>query len=301
MIAQQALIDQLERKEQVVNKGKLHRILSAPFKYLLIRIIRIRKQSSLQSSMLFFDAPFNVLLPSGIDIYLFGIKTHDSEIRLTKYLIRNLKANDNFFDVGAHFGYFSVMASHLVSATGRVHSFEPSKRTHEVLRSNVNEYANVRTHNVAVGADNKLINFKELPIYYSEYNSIYHDQYEDSNWYGKQKMEEYALPLINLDAFAKEDNIEINVIKMDVEGAEHDVIQGMKNILQNQSPIVIMEFSYNQLNNHAHQKAVRELINLGYSLNRIRNDGLLEGLETETLFEINLDDSDNIVFKKETL
>ena len=88
---------------------------------------------------------------------------------------------------------------------------------------------------------------------------------------------------------------------MDVEGAELDVIQGMKSILQSQNPIVIMEFSYNHSNNHAHQKAVHELINLGYSLFRIRNDGLLERLKAETLFKINLDDSDNIVFKKEML
>lgn len=301
MKSQQNLIDSLERAERLVNKGKLHRVLSAPLKYLRFKSLHVFKQSRLGTNHLFFGVPFKVLLPSGVDIYLFGIKTHNSETRLAKYLIRNLTTNQTFLDVGAHYGYFSVLASKLVESSGQVIAFEPSKQTHLVLKINVADHLNVSIHNVAVGEKNQTISFRELPIYYSEYNSIYHDQYEDSDWYAKQELETYSLPLICLDDFVSHKNLKVDMIKMDVEGAEHDVIKGMTQILTDQSPIVIMEYSFNHTNNKAHQEAVRELIGLEFVLYQIQSDGRLEKFEMERLFRINLDDSDNIVFKKETL
>lgn len=203
--------------------------------------------------------------------------------------------------MGAHFGYFSVLAAQLVTAKGRVHAFEPSKRTYSVLKSNTAAFPNILTHHVAVGEHADQITFQELPVYYWEYNSIHHDQYKNEDWYVKQKLEQYELPLICLDDFIRNEKLEVHMIKMDVEGAELDVILGMSDLLQNNEPTIVMEYSFSSSNNEAHKKAVKELMNQGFVLNRIRSDGSLEKIEPETLFTINLEDSDNIVFKKEEL
>lgn len=74
----------------------------------------------------------NIALPASTDIYLTGGKSHDSEIRLAKFLIKNLNQGDNFVDIGAHYGYFTLLGAHLVGKGGRVF-FEPGKSTYSLL------------------------------------------------------------------------------------------------------------------------------------------------------------------------
>jgi FkbM family methyltransferase len=69
-------------------------------------------------------------------------------------LERILRPGDRFLDIGANIGYFTVFASMLVGATGRVHAFEPNPRTADVLIRNVrmNKIGHVCTvHDVALG------------------------------------------------------------------------------------------------------------------------------------------------------
>ncbi len=63
-----------------------------------------------------------------------------------------------FFDVGAHFGYYSLLASTLVGKAGAIHAFEPTPSTFEVLRRNADE-PNVRVDNVALWTKRKWLEF----------------------------------------------------------------------------------------------------------------------------------------------
>lgn len=50
-----------------------------------------------------------------------------------RFLKQNLRAGDTYWDCGAHFGLFSVVASRLVGPTGMVLAFEPTPSVREVL------------------------------------------------------------------------------------------------------------------------------------------------------------------------
>ena len=64
-------------------------------------------------------------LPEGGMVYYYGFW----EANLTNFFINFLKEGDVFIDIGAHVGYYSVLASDLVGASGKVYAFEPTPRT----------------------------------------------------------------------------------------------------------------------------------------------------------------------------
>ena len=51
----------------------------------------------------------------------------------TVVLMQLVAPGSVFFDIGAHMGYFTLLASRLVGETGRVHAFEPTPQTYSVL------------------------------------------------------------------------------------------------------------------------------------------------------------------------
>jgi len=76
----------------------------------------------------------DIILPDHTSIYLrMGIPY---ERDVTAYMEKILKEGSTFFDVGAHFGYHSLMASSMVGPDGRIVAFEPTPTTYEVLRNN---------------------------------------------------------------------------------------------------------------------------------------------------------------------
>ncbi|MGQ0507673.1 MAG: FkbM family methyltransferase, partial [Myxococcaceae bacterium] len=64
-----------------------------------------------------------------------------------------LKPGDTFVDVGAHWGYFSILASTLIGGSGKVLAIEADPRIHRTLARNVeiNGLAKVKALHVAAG------------------------------------------------------------------------------------------------------------------------------------------------------
>ena len=77
------------------------------------------------------------------------------EPNVTAALTRALAPGDVFLDVGAHIGYYTVLASRVVGSRGHVYAFEPSPDTYPRLRANValNGLRNVTTAQLAVGEE----------------------------------------------------------------------------------------------------------------------------------------------------
>ena len=118
----------------------------------------------------FWGSWMNVVLPEAMScsIYRYGFL----EEGLTAAFIHLLKPGMTVFDIGTHFGYFTMLASELVGPAGAVYSFEPTPSTFEVLQSNVARLSNVHLNNCAVYCEEKQMEFQDFGAQFSAYNSI---------------------------------------------------------------------------------------------------------------------------------
>lgn len=298
------LLENLSSVEKMATGSKIKRMLSNPSKYIngiLFRELnykRNKKEKEVVSNSFFGDA-MHLLLPSSMDIYLTGGKSHESEIRLAKFLIDNLEKGDAFIDVGAHYGYFTLLGSKLVGQEGKVCSFEASPTTYNVLHKNTSQKCNIESYNRAVSDEHSELTFYEFPNMYSEYNTLDVSQFKNEDWFSEYKPKEIKIESVILDKFLSEKKVQPKIIKIDVEGAEYKVIHGLSKYLSAHSTAIAMEYLSDERGSQEHHKAEKLLKSLGFTSHTIDTSGKLVPLEaiSNYLKDKNLE-SDNIVFTK---
>lgn len=174
-------------------------------------------------------------LPEGGMIYHYGFW----EANLTNFLVKFLKEGDIFFDVGAHVGYYTILASSLVGETGRVYSFEPTPRTFKSLEENCRKKNNVSLFNNAVLNKETEITFFDYGPKYSAFNTFQKRTAQEISF--RDKAEQIKVKTIILDKLCENQSITPTLIKIDAEGAEHLILEAMTTILQTKYPIVSIE------------------------------------------------------------
>ncbi len=262
-----ALLARLGRVEELARAGRWQRLRAVPSRYLRGMWwrhagFRWTGRGRLVEADTFFGAPMHVMLPAGMDLYLLGAKTHDSELRLARYLIRHLPKGAAVADVGAHFGYFTLLAAHLVGSEGRVFAFEAGPATFEVLRTNVEREAQVRALHMACSDKAGEVAFYEFPVAWSEYNTLRPEQYARASWSSKVRPRRVVVPAMPLDDALNDQSIAL--VKIDVEGAEARVVKGMQGLLVRHQPVVVMEYQADEAVNAPHRTAARLLEEAGY-------------------------------------
>lgn len=135
-------------------------------------------------------------------------------------------------DVGANVGAWALMMGKCAKSP-RVVAFEPGARTFAVLRENVqrNGLPNVEARQAAVSDSAGTVRFQD-----SRTASVYNRLQPSSGSGGaKRTMEgcaEYDVPSVTLDDVARELQAEtVDLLKVDVEGAEPLVLRGMARLL----------------------------------------------------------------------
>ena len=297
------LLNDIKKLEKLATCSKLHRWFSNPYKYFKAQLFRhfayrITKKEAIVETKLFFNKKMFIGLPSSTDIYLTGGKSHQSEINLAKWLIQNLKTGNHFLDIGAHYGYFSLLALELVGNAGRVISFEPSCKGFDVLSMNAKNKEHFIVYHKAVCDKVDTISFYEFPNLFSEYNSMQIAQYENENWFRNSQPVKTTVETTTIDRIVN-DNFLPHIIKVDVEGAEFKVVNGGLSFLKINSPIFIMEYVTRSRDNREHRKALALLKEIGYSSFIIESNGALQPIDdVDYYLTVNNLESDNIVFKK---
>jgi FkbM family methyltransferase len=151
-----------------------------------------------------------------------------------------LKEGMVFVDAGANEGLYSLFASRCVGPSGRVFSFEPSQREFHRLGCNlqINGLQNVHAVQAALAeAPGEM----ELRI-------------ADSSHAGQNTLGKfiYQVPLLRtervsaqtLDGFASESGLtRLDILKLDVEGAERRVLEGSRKVLRELRPMILFEAS----------------------------------------------------------
>jgi FkbM family methyltransferase len=142
----------------------------------------------------------------------------------TAIVSKILQPGMTFVDVGANWGYFTLLASSWVGAGGRVISLEPDPRLFRILRENVtrNSLAQVTTLQVAAADVTGELTLQGCDI-------------GGGNW-GLSKLIDHAkpvganfrVPARPLDELLDDSGVEyVDLLKMDIEGAEELALRGM--------------------------------------------------------------------------
>lgn len=293
----------------VLEYSKPRLLLHHPYKvlyYYFYKNLVYKKtlKGKLKKANTFFGDPMQVMIPAGLDIYLFGLKSHPSEIALSQYIIKTLKEGDSMIDIGAHFGYFTMLASHVVGNTGKVYSIEASPETFQVLKLNTNALKNVQPLNLAISdQDNKTIEFTVFPIFYSEMNTINPGQYENVKWFSKTTSRVVQIPSLTLGGLMDKYSIDPKIVKIDVEGAEGAIIRGALEKLKSVNGLsLILEFVNDDRLPGPYEEAEGMLTSIGYHPHYIQINGNLERIDQpilEFMKRRNLV-SENITFLKTT-
>lgn len=176
----------------------------------------------------------NLKLPEESEFYL---ETHDPEVTvlLSKYIQRGFKV----IDVGSHIGYFTLLISRAVGVEGKVFALEPLpeniKRLKEhLLRNNCSQ--NTRVLELAAADYDTEEQFYEFGFAtigrFSSAESFVRDEPCGS----------MTVNVRSLDSLFKEGRIDSpDFVKIDVEGAELRVLQGMENLLKVCKPKLLVE------------------------------------------------------------
>ncbi len=161
----------------------------------------------------------------------------------TDYILKEIQEGDVVLDIGANIGYYTLILAKLVGNSGKVFAFEPEPNNFNLLKKNVkkNRYQNVILENMALSNSNG-----KIKLYLAKQNRGEHRIYRSkavSNDFVEVNMmtlDEYFknVPLIEKIAF----------IKMDVEGSEWGVLQGMRSLLEKKSKLkILLEFDPDQI------------------------------------------------------
>lgn len=290
--------------EKKTKSGKFKKLLSAPLLYPSLMLFNhawypFFKKGLYTKADTFFGLPMRTLLPSGTDVMLNKIKSHDSEIRLTKYLTLVLQEGDMFIDVGAHYGYYSLLASALVGDSGKVFSIEASGSTYSDLKENVDLYKNIKSFHAAAGDSPGTITFYEYPGPYAEYNTIVPNAYTHEKWFRSVKEKTNTVPILILDDLISSEQIEKAVLKIDVEGGESSVLRGLQSALKEKNLIIAMEYLLPKKERKLHQESAAILFKNGYKSHAISSDGHVIRIDDIDLYLRSTGlDSDNIIFIK---
>ncbi|MDQ3955949.1 MAG: FkbM family methyltransferase [Actinomycetota bacterium] len=183
------------------------------------------------------------------------------EPAIQEMLERTLRGGDVAFDIGANLGYFTLVMATTVGAGGRVVSFEPDPQMAAALTRNIERNVGpsdpVETVIAAMGAATGRVRFAR-------------------GWRatrGKVVSEggDLEVEMTTVDEASERYGVP-RLLKIDVEGAEVDVLQGATSVLKAEKPAVIVEVHSLELE----QRCARLLQSFGYDCTRTVDRGKKE-------------------------
>lgn len=177
-----------------------------------------------------------------------------------KVLAERVREGDVVYDVGAHIGFFTLIALRHVGATGLVYAFEADADNARALSANLRKNSlesQARIVEAAVWSETGRVDF----VRKAATPSFHYDGMVSQLAGDGELTRPTSVAAVSLDSFAQ-DHEPPDLIKLDVEGGEAALIRGAKLTLRAHRPIVLAE-----IHNDESLHEVRELLTeLGYGL-----------------------------------
>ncbi len=196
------------------------------------------------------------------------------------FLAKFIPENFVIADIGANIGYYTLLF--LRNNKSKVYSFEPSVREFQLLKKNiqangVSNHCVLEQLIVSNTMDDKTLHLSDLNF---GTNTLYPSQ---DNVYSKS----ITVKSTTLDDYANRKNIKINFIKLDVEGAELEVLEGAINVLLESKPHIFIEVwgSHKKYFSPENDKVTLHLHNLGYLFYTINSNFKLSMVMTGDFVE----------------
>ena len=174
------------------------------------------------------------------------LKTGVWEPQSSQAVADRLSPNGTFIDVGAHIGYYSLKAAGLVGVNGHVLAIEPNPQTLPKLRGNIeaSDARAVSVWPVACADSESTLQLYAAPRSNTGESSL---SMENASQEGAN-VTAYSVRARPLDAIVKEAKLDrVDMIKIDVEGAEFQVLKGAAQTLTDFRPVLIIELEQSQL------------------------------------------------------
>lgn len=195
------------------------------------------KPGETSKANVFWGDSFNVVRPDGVSVATtrYGIY----EPQLTTAFLALVKPGMTVYDVGAHFGYFSILASNLVGPEGFVVSLEPTPSTYQVLCSNFASRENCTAINNAAWCETSEIQLQDYGVASGAYNSVFSPRRGDLR--SNDNFTTHNIEAVKLDDLVEQTGKAPDFMKIDTESAEQQVIEGARDVLNTCRPIISME------------------------------------------------------------
>jgi FkbM family methyltransferase len=162
--------------------------------------------------------------------------------------------NKEIIDVGAYIGDSALVFSDLTN--NHVHAFEPVKDLYDKMIEtiNLNSKTNIIPKCIALGAEEKTEIMRRDGICSAIDSCLINAQGEDI-------VED--IPVSTLDKYVAENNLQVGLIKVDIEGYEQEFLKGAMETIKSQRPTLIMSIYHNS-SDFFDIKPLIENLNLGY-------------------------------------
>lgn len=210
------------------------------------------------------------------------------EMWVTDIFMNLVKDGMNVIDIGANIGYYSLIFASKIGSTGKLFTFEADPEVFDILHKNmeINGFLG-RTEliNKAVVDKRGTINFNKCKIHHGS-SSI--ASFSSEFW---DNVEIINVETISLDEYFKNKNMKIDIIKIDAEGSEPYIFDGMKELIEkNPNMTIICEFNQYIISGAKRdpRKFLEEIKRYGFTLKYIDDSSNIENISIEELLKKDL-------------
>ena len=175
---------------------------------------------------------------------------HDKDYLALKILFNSNETRD-FIDVGGNIGLSAIGFRELGFHKNTIHVFEPDKTLIKKIIKIKKLYKKIKTYNFGLSSINQ--KKKLIKAYYKNqyfhFNNSFDKKYiyrkiknNYPNIFNKFKFKSQSLTLKKFDSLKL--NINACFVKIDVEGLDHRVLQGMMKFIKKNKPVILIEYNY---------------------------------------------------------
>ena len=250
--------------------------LSSRFVQISRKIADLALKSSLEEGEICEIQGFKIKRGKSMRYLILAEEYEPAETNLIK---KYVKPGMTVFDLGANIGWFTMILSKIVGDTGHVYSFEPDPDYFLTLKENIklNHLENVSIFEMGVSNYSGITNFSLN----EEFGTLVIDD--------KQKENSVKISTTTMDEFCLKNHIKIDFMKMDVEGSEPLVFEGMEECLRHNPDLkIIMEFHPDAMRGvgQSPQKYLEKIKKSGFKINQIHESGEIEEIEEQDLLKL---------------